>query len=103
MKGPCVSRAGLLSCTKSKLSSLAVLLGVEFGCLTCVVGCLMLMPLRCVGVVGGLFVIAFLVVPSGFAVVAGGVLMMLRRMVMMLRCFLAHVRLLFRDLVSESR
>ena len=62
--------------------------GVEFCSFGCVMGCVVRVPLRRVGVVSG-FLVATLFV------MAGGFTMVLRRVLVVLRCFVMVLRCLF--------
>lgn len=63
-----------------------VVLNVQFCRFGGVMGCVMRVSLRRVGVMSGYFVVAFLVMTGGFAMVICRVLMVFRCLVMMLRC-----------------
>jgi hypothetical protein len=67
-----------------------VVLGVVLGRLVGVMGGVDPVAVRHVGMMAGLFVLAGFIVPRGFPVVMGGMLVMLRRARMMLVVRLAH-------------
>jgi len=70
---------------QKKLRGLSVLLGVELGRFAGMMFSLMMMSLSGVRVVRGFLMIAFLMMTGGFAVMAGGVFVVLSRLMMMLR------------------
>jgi len=67
------------------------MLGVEFRRFACVMGCVLCVAVRGVCMVSRGFVIAGLVMLSGFTMMACCVFVMLCRLIVMVRCFLRHV------------
>jgi hypothetical protein len=72
----------------------AVVLGVELGSFGGVVGGVMMMAVGDMGMMGGHVVVAFPVVPCGFAMMACGMFVVFGGAMMMLGCFFGHVILL---------
>jgi hypothetical protein len=76
-----------------------VVLGVQFGRFLGMMGGVERMPLSGMRVMCGRFVITGFMMASGFAMVLCGLLVMLRRLEVMLRCLFGHVCLqIFADL-----
>ena len=68
------------------LCFVSVVLDVEFCSFRCVMGCVVRVPLRRVGVVTGCQVVTLFVMASGLTMMLCSVFVVLRRFMMVLRC-----------------
>lgn len=78
------------------------MLDVEFSRLTCVMCSLVMMPVGRMCVMAGSLVVACLVVPGGFTMMSGRVLVMLGCFMVVLRRFFGHSAPPFEDLLRSA-